>query len=66
MRNYVLDIWNCYNENDFDHLKLLPYYLMKFIARWVSNETVYLMRRKSGRYKHVSAGMWSIGIDDIL
>ena len=56
-------IRNCYGQDGFKDFQQLPYYLMKYVSQWISNEDIYLIqtsKQKDG------ADMWSINVDDIL
>ena len=56
-------IRNCYNEDEFIDLQALPYYLIKFISKWVSNEDIYLIQTSNTA---AEAEMWTMNIDSIL
>ena len=52
-------IRNCYKMNDFNCLQELPFYLIKFISKWICLQEIYLLHHNSGNH-------WKINIDHIL
>merc|ERR1712228_143680 len=47
----------CFESAEYQNIQRLPYYLVRFIAQWISNEWIHLM---------VVNGHWKIHIDEVL
>ena len=50
-------IRKCYKMTNYSDLQALPFYLIKFIGKWVCYETIHLIARE----RH-----WTIGVDEII
>ena len=48
---------DCYKNQEFKDVQVLPFYLIKFISNWVYFETIHLIHCP----KH-----WTIDVDDVI
>ena len=52
----------CYKGNDFKEIQKLPFYLIKFVSKWVCFETAHFIEFKgNGKHTH-----WEIDVDKII
>ena len=54
----------CYKGKEYENIQHLPFYLIKFIERWVCYETLHLMTGSPDDIAKVNH--WIIGVDKII
>lgn len=58
---------NCYKLPMFAHLQHLPFYMVELIAKWVCNQTIYLLKYGNyGEDDDRSENIWKIDVDHIF